>query len=110
MAGFLKPFLLLVSFMMKAAIECPFQPLDDNYGSVSEPAYTVEELEENMEKVFEQKSTSCTPTERVFRSYSSGAVLSSDITKAAGKHCHSRANASSQNLGAVFKQQPAPNC
>ncbi|XP_063683667.1 uncharacterized protein LOC134818162 [Bolinopsis microptera] len=39
------------------------------------------------DKVFEQKSTSCTPTERVYRSYSSGAVLSSDLTKAAGKHC-----------------------
>ena len=87
MAGSLKPFLLLVSFMMTAAIECPFEPLDDNFGDVSEPAYTVEELEENMEKVFEQKSTSCTPTERVYRSYSSGAVLTSDLTKAAGKHC-----------------------
>ena len=87
MAGFLKPFLLLVSFMMKAAIECPFQPLDDNYGSVSEPAYTVEELEENMEKVFDFLCNATATTERVYRSYSSGAVLTSDLTKAAGKHC-----------------------
>ena len=69
--GFLKPFLLLASLMVVAAIECPFEPLDDNYGSVSEPAYTVDELQENMKKVFEQKNTSCTHTERVCRSYSS---------------------------------------
>ena len=86
---------------MGAAIECPFEPLDDNYLSVSEPAYTVEELEENMDNVFLQKSTSCMPTERVYRSYNTGAVLSSDLTKAAGKHCASPSQCTTSKRGSL---------
>ena len=83
----LQSFLLLTSLTITASIECPFKPQDDNYGTIVEPAYTVEELEANMDEVFKQLSTSCTPTERVYRSYMSGAVTSSDLNKAAGKHC-----------------------
>jgi hypothetical protein len=88
MASFLNLIVLLSNTLMVVAIECPFGHLDDVYGPPKgEPAYTVEELEANMDEVFKYASNICTPTVSVYRFYASGAVTSSDPSKAANNHC-----------------------
>ena len=91
MTGNLLTSWILLACLSKAiAVECPFKAEDSVYGTVIHPAYTVEELEADMEKVFEPElSNSCLPTMRVYRSYGSGAVTTADLTEAAEPFCSS---------------------